>query len=112
MSFTRIAPAGLIGKVHQRIAMNSTATLLNTTCQGCTAFFIGVEGAGARVRFEWVNSTTTPITANTGVLLTSTTGGYFFDGIANANKMKFARNASGAILQVSGFNNIADKVSA
>lgn len=94
----RVIPAGLISVAFQRIATNSTATLLNTTAQTATAFLISSEAKGARITFD---GSTLP-TANTGVLLTTTSGVLYLEGI-DGTKIKFARAAAGTILNVQAF---------
>jgi len=91
----RTIPAGLISVQFQKITMNSTATFLNSTAQTASAFLVSVETQSARVTFD---GSTTPA-ATTGVLLTAANSPYFWEGV-DGTKMKFARAASGAILNV------------
>lgn len=101
---TQVRYAGLKPLAHQRIVMNSTATLLNSTSQTGTFFLITVEAADARMTFD---GTTTP-TANTGILLMASNVPYPFEGV-DTSKWKFARNAAGTILQVAPFKMPGDK---
>ena len=103
MSFSRNAPAGLIGKTFQRIVTNSTATLLNSTAQVGTTFWLGVETQNVRITLD---GATTP-TANTGILLTAGDV-YDLEGIAGS-QLKIARVVDGAIVQVQAFKRVGDK---
>lgn len=91
----RNIPAALINSGFQKIATNSTATLLNSTCQLGSAFLLSVETQSIRVVFD---GSTTPA-ASTGVLLTAANSPYFFDGI-DGTKLKLARAVAGAIVNV------------
>lgn len=90
----RNTPAGLIYQGFQRIATNSTATGLNTTCAQGQAFLLSVETQSVRLRFD----STSP-TANTGVLLTAANSPYWFEGVKGST-LKIARAAAGAIVNV------------
>jgi hypothetical protein len=79
--------------------MNSTATLMNTTCQAGTAFLISTEVKAVRMTFD---GSTTPATS-TGVLLTTTTSPLYLEGV-NGAKLKFARAASGTILNIQAWS--------
>jgi len=104
MAFSRNAPAGLISKAFQRIALNSTATALNSTAQVGTTVLVSVEAQNVRVTLD---GSTTP-TANTGILLIPGNSPYWFDGV-DASKMSFARATSGAIIQVQSYKRVGDK---
>lgn len=91
----RTIPAGLISVGFQRIVTNSTATLLNSTCQAGSTFLFSVETQSVRVIFD---GSTTP-TANTGILLTAANSPFIMEGL-DGTKPKFARVTAGAILQV------------
>jgi len=91
---SRVTPAGLIHAGFQRIATNSTATGLNTTCALAQALWLSVETQSVRVRFD-----STAPTANTGILFTAANSPYFFESI-DGSTLKIARAAAGAIVNV------------
>lgn len=93
----RNIPAGLVSAGFQRIATNSTATALNTTCAAGSAFLISTEAQGARLTFDG----STP-TANTGVLIIAANSPVFIEGVPGS-LMKISRAAAGAILNVQAF---------
>lgn len=95
MTPQRLAPAKLTSSGFQKITTNSTATLLNSTCQNGNVFWVSVETQSARVTFD---GTTTPA-ASTGVLLTAANSPYWLEGI-DGTKLKIARATAGAIVQV------------
>lgn len=103
MSFSRNAPAGLVSKGYQKITMNSTATGLNTTCVGGTTILMSVETQSVRITLD---GSTTPA-ASTGILLTAANSPYWLEGI-NANNLKIARAAAGAIVNVQSFKRIGE----
>jgi hypothetical protein len=95
MGAKRTQPAGLINSGFQKITTNSTATLLNSTCQLGSAFLMSVETQSIRVVFD---GSTTPA-ASTGVLLTAANSPYYFEGV-DGTKLKLARAVAGAIVNV------------
>lgn len=90
----RTIPAGLVNVGLQRIALTSTATALNSTCQLGHAFMVSVETQSVRVRFD-----STAPTTSTGILLTAANSPYYWEGV-DGTKPKFIRVTSGAILNV------------
>lgn len=94
---SRVVPSGLISAGFQKITTNSTATTLNSTCSAGQALLLSVEAQNVRVTFDG----STPA-ASTGVLLQTSTSPFFFDAV-DASKLKIARVASGAIVQVQAF---------
>lgn len=102
---SRNIPAGLTTPVFQRLVLNSTATALNSTAGAGSAFWVSVETANARVRFDGTNPT-----ANTGTLLLTGNSPYYFEGVFNAlAKMKFCAATGAPILQVSSFKRVGDQ---
>ena len=105
MAFSRNAPAGLTSPTFQKLTLNSTATLLNTTSRVGSAFWISVETANARVRFDGTSPT-----ATTGVLLLTSNSPYFFEGVADAaTKMKFVAVTGSPVLNVNSFKRVGDQ---
>lgn len=101
MGSRKIQMAGLVSTSFQKITMNSTATLLNSTGQTGNTFLVSVETQSVRVVFD---GSTTPA-ASTGVLLTAANSPYFFEGI-DGTKMKFARAAAGTVLNVQSWRRV------
>ena len=95
MATRRITPARKTSCAFQKITLNSTATLLNSTGQTGNTFLLSVETQSIRAVFD---GSTTPA-ASTGVLLTAANSPYYFEGI-DGTKLKIARAASGAIVNV------------
>lgn len=102
MSFSRNAPAGLVAKGSQRIALTSTATALNSTCLGGTTLYLSVETQSCRVALDG----TTP-TSNTGVLLSAANSPYWLEGI-DSSKLKIARASAGAVVNVASFKRVGE----
>jgi len=91
----RNLPSGMVSVGFQRIVTNSTATLLNSTCQTGSTFLISVETQSIRVIFD---GSTNP-TANTGILLLAANSPIYLEGI-DGTKPKIARVTAGAIVNV------------
>jgi len=85
----------MISKGFQKIALNSTATALNSTCQIGRVFVLSVEAQSVRATFD---GTTTPA-ASTGVLFTADNSPYTIGDI-DGTKFKLARAAAGAIVNI------------
>lgn len=96
----RNIPSGMVSVGFQKITMNSTATLLNSTCQAGNTFLISVEAQSVRVTFDG----STPA-ATTGVLLLAANSPIFLEGIAGTQP-KFARAAAGAIMNVQAWRRV------
>ena len=95
MSYRRTSPAGLVSVGFQKIALNSTATSLNSTCQAGRVFAFSVEAQSVRATFD---GSTTPA-ASTGVLYTAANSPYMLEGV-DCSKIKLARAAAGAIVNI------------
>lgn len=98
----RNIPAGLTGLGFQRIALNSTATGLNSTCLPGSAFVFTAETQNVRLRLDGTNPT-----SNTGILLVAAGSPLVIDGVKGSS-VKLARSAAGAIVQVQSFKHVGE----
>lgn len=97
MASNRVGIPGLKNSGFQKITLNTTATTFNSTVKKAHVLDISVETQNVRYTMDG----TTP-TASTGVLIVAGTI-LRFEGYNGTSLLKFARVASGAVMNVQGY---------
>lgn len=100
----RTIPAGLIPQGVQRMFLaNNATTAVNSTTRKASVLHISVEAQDARYRLDG----SAPTASGTGVLLEAGKD-YWLDGYNGTSQLWFIGAASGAILNIAGFNRPGD----
>jgi len=104
MSYTRVAPAGLIPVGLQKMTLaNSTAIAVNSTIRTARILYISVKTEAARMRDDGTDPA-----LETGLRLPANLLPFVHDGYNGTSVLKFQRTTGTSVVTVLGYKRVGD----